>query len=71
MPEQMEQQMGSSADGSPKKPEQSPISYALPLEETVQQSGEGGTHAEAAQIARLLGHNDISKIQEFLDDTDR
>lgn len=38
--------------------------------EEIQLSGRGGLHADAKEIAALLGHNDPDKIQEYLDDAD-
>ena len=40
------------------------------IEQTIKDSGQGGAHAEAQQLASLLGHNDPEKIQEYLDDAD-
>ena len=63
MPERIEE-----TDFPIRKPEPSPLDEGLPLEKTIELSHEGGLHAGANEIARLLGHNNPMLVQEYLDD---
>lgn len=66
----MSERIESESEMAPSSSPIAPEGWHTTFDQTVKDSGQGGEHAEAIQIAKLLGHNDPSKVQEFLDDED-